>query len=299
MTLPSEPVASACSSTRSRISATVDSTKFAGVQLGSIPAMPVTKLRRTARPRGVWTTSGWNWIPYRLRAGASRPANGVDSVCAVAWNPSGMRVIESPWLIQTGWSRSMPHEQRVVPGDLDCRRAVLAARGRGDVAAQLQGHQLGAVADAQHREPAAPDRCVGLGGVGVVDGHRPAREDDGPDAAALELVHRRVVGQELGVDVELTHPARDQLRELAAEVQHGDRSGGGGRGRDRRAILRCALGGGRVERDLEIGLDLCIVGGQHPVARVRGLAVDGLAALPGLVRLGPGRGLLLLRRIGQ
>ena len=108
MTLPSEPVARACASTRSRIALTVDSMKFAGVQLGAIPAMPVTKLRRTSRPRGVWTTSGWNWIPYRFRAGASRPAYGVESVCAVAWKPSGSRVIESPWLIQTGCSRSMP-----------------------------------------------------------------------------------------------------------------------------------------------------------------------------------------------
>jgi hypothetical protein len=56
-----------------RIALTVDSTKFAGVQLGSIPAMPVTKLRRTSRPRGVHDL-GWNWIPYRFRAGASRPA---------------------------------------------------------------------------------------------------------------------------------------------------------------------------------------------------------------------------------
>ena len=60
-----------------------------------------------------------------------------------------------------------------------------------------------------------------------------------------------------------------------------------------------ALGGRRVERDLEIRLDLRVVGGEHAVPGVRRLAVDGLAALPGLVRLGPGRGLLLLRRLGQ
>ena len=73
----------ACASTRSRISATVDSMKLAGVQVGAAPAMPMTKLRRTSRPRGVWTTSGWNWIPYRLRSGSARPANGVESVWAV------------------------------------------------------------------------------------------------------------------------------------------------------------------------------------------------------------------------
>ena len=83
MTSPSEPVAAAWASTRSRISATVVSMKLAAVQVGATPAMPTTKLRRTSRPRGVWTTSGWNWMPYRLRAGSARPAKGVESVWAV------------------------------------------------------------------------------------------------------------------------------------------------------------------------------------------------------------------------
>ena len=108
MTLPSEPVARAWASTRSRMPATVVSMKLAAVHDGSTPAMPVTKLRRTSRPRGVCTTSGWNWMPYRLRSGACSPANGVLSVWAVERKPSGSRVIESPWLIHTGWSRSRP-----------------------------------------------------------------------------------------------------------------------------------------------------------------------------------------------
>ena len=69
MTRPSEPGPRAWASTRSRMSATVDSMKFAGVHVGATPAMPTTKLRRMSRPRGVWTTSGWNWMPYRLRDG--------------------------------------------------------------------------------------------------------------------------------------------------------------------------------------------------------------------------------------
>ncbi len=70
--------------------------KFAGVQVGLAPAMPTTKLRSTSRPAGVWTTSGWNWIPHRFRSGAARPAKGDESVWAVDVNPSGRRVIESP-----------------------------------------------------------------------------------------------------------------------------------------------------------------------------------------------------------
>ena len=111
MTSPSEPTSRAWASTRARISATVDSMKLAGVQVGRAPAMPITKLRRTSRPRGVWATSGWNWMPYRPRSGSTSPANGVESVWAVGWKPSGSRVIESPWLIQTGWSRSSPADR--------------------------------------------------------------------------------------------------------------------------------------------------------------------------------------------
>ena len=107
MTFPSVPVTRAWASTRSRISLTVESMKLLGVQVWGMPAMPTTKLRRTRRPAGVWTTSGWNWMPYRLRSGSARPAKAVESVCAVAWKPSGSRVMESPWLIQTGCSRSM------------------------------------------------------------------------------------------------------------------------------------------------------------------------------------------------
>ena len=54
-------------------------------------------------------------------------------------------------------------EQAVIAGDGHGRRAVLALRGREDVAAELEGHELGAVADAEDGEPAGPDRRVRLG----------------------------------------------------------------------------------------------------------------------------------------
>ena len=34
-----------------------------GRPVGRAPAIPTTKFRRTSLPRGVCTTSGWNWIP--------------------------------------------------------------------------------------------------------------------------------------------------------------------------------------------------------------------------------------------
>ena len=83
--------------------------KFAGVHVACAPAIPTTKLRRTSRPRGRVDDLGVELDPVQVPAPAStRPANGVEPVWAVEWKPSGRRVIESPWLIQTGCSRSMP-----------------------------------------------------------------------------------------------------------------------------------------------------------------------------------------------
>ena len=63
--------------------------KLPGVHDWLMPEMPTTKLRSTCRPAGVCTTSGWNWMAWRLRAGSTKPAYGVESVWAVAWNPCG------------------------------------------------------------------------------------------------------------------------------------------------------------------------------------------------------------------
>ena len=80
-------------------------------------------------------------------------------------------------------------------------------------------------------------------------------------------------GTQLRVDVELAHAARDQLRGLAAEVEDDDAVGRLG------LVVRRPVGRRRVERYLEICLDLGIVRRKHAMAGVGRLAVDGLAAL--------------------
>ncbi len=95
----------------------------------------------------------------------------------------------------------------------------------------------------------------------------------------LELLERRVVGQQLRVDVQLTDATRDELRELAAEVEHDDAVGRLRRAADGGPLVGIPGRGRGVERDLEVGLDLGVVGRQHAMAGVGLLAVDGLAAL--------------------
>ncbi len=106
--------------------------------------------------------------------------------------------------------------------------------------------------------------------------------------APLDLAPRRVVRQELGVDVQLANAAGDQLGELAAEVQDDD-----GVGLSR--LCLGALGWRRVQRLLEIGLHLGIVRSQDPVARVGGLAMDR----PATIAPGRRRSAMLFGGVGQ
>ena len=127
-------------------------------------------------------------------------------------------------------------EQRVVGGDADVGRTVLAVVERDDVATELVGHQLGAVADAEDRDLAGPDGRIGARGALVVDRVRAAGQDDRAGPAPLELGVRRVVREELGVDVELADAPGDELGELAAEVEDDD------------GLAVLGVGGGRVGR---------------------------------------------------
>jgi hypothetical protein len=83
-------------------------------------------------------------------------------------------------------------EERIVGGDADVRRPVLALRERDDVATELVGHELGAVADAEDRDPAGPDGRVRMRRTLVVDRVRTAREDDRPGPTPFELLERGV-----------------------------------------------------------------------------------------------------------
>ena len=171
-------------------------------------------------------------------------------------------------------------EQAVVVGDRDARPARTRAVGRQHVAAELPGHQVRAVADPENRDPTGPDGRIWPGRVVVVHGIRAAGEDDRARTAPFQLLVGRVVRKELGIDVELAHSAGDQLGELAAEVEH-DHGRSSGGSRTRGSIVGGSVWSGRLERGLEVGLDLGVVGGEHAVAGIGRLAVDRLAALPG------------------
>ena len=236
--------------------------------------MPSTKLRRMSRPAGVWTTSGWNWMPYIFRAGSARPAYGDDGELASGHESVGraddLVAVAHPHVLL----RLNAAEQPVLGGDRDGCRPVLALLGRNHVATQVVRHQLDAVADAQHRDVGGgPDRWVRVRRAVLVDAHRAAGQDDGARLAGEDLLPRRIERDQLRVDVQLADAAGNQLRRLTAEIDddHVVRS--------LRLFVLGADRWRRVERNLEICLDLGIVRGKDTVAGVGGLAMDCLAAL--------------------
>jgi len=68
--------------------------------------------------------------------------------------------------------------RRHAGGDLEGRPAILSLAGVGDLPAELLGHELGAVADAQDGDAQVEDARIEPGRTLDVDGCRPARQDD-------------------------------------------------------------------------------------------------------------------------
>src|SRR5690242_11590011 len=106
---------------------------------------------------------------------------------------------------------------------MDLGGAILAAAGVGlDVTAKLVGEELHAVADAEAGQLALKDGLIDVAGVLIVDAVGAAREDDALRAEPPQLPKRGVRGEELAVDVALTHTARDEAAVLRTVVEDGD-----------------------------------------------------------------------------
>ncbi len=98
------------------------------------------------------------------------------------------------------------------------RLAELGDAGPIDAPAEILGHELHAVADAEDRHAEVEQARIDPGRALRVDGGRPAREDERARVAAPYLLGGDPVRDELRVHTTLAHASRDQLRVLAAEV---------------------------------------------------------------------------------
>ena len=129
------------------------------------------EVAQESRPRGVCATSGWNWMPYSRRVGVAQAGERrCVGLGASAGSRPAARVIESPWLIQTGWSRPMPRNRPSSAVILTGGRAVLALVGRARPRRRARGPSAAPVADAEHRDAPGPD---GAGLASARRRHRP------------------------------------------------------------------------------------------------------------------------------
>jgi hypothetical protein len=100
------------------------------------------------------------------------------------------------------------------------RAAELADRGALHAPAELEDQGLHPVTDPEHGHAELEELHAEARRALGVHGRRAAGEDQPARQAAANLVERDVVRQQLREDAALAHPARDELRVLAAEVEH-------------------------------------------------------------------------------
>ena len=113
-------------------------------------------------------------------------------------------------------------EEQAVTLDVQVGAPVLAPAGVGHLAAELQGHELGAVADAEDGDAEVVDRGVEAGCPLDVDRLRAAREDQAGRRPLGDLGRGDRVGDDLAVDVGFPDPPGDELGVLRAEVDDED-----------------------------------------------------------------------------
>ena len=96
----------------------------------------------------------------------------------------------------------------------------LALGRRLHLSPQDVGHQLHAVADAEHRHPEGQHPLGAPGRLGLADARRPPGENQPGRPPGRQLVDRGVKREDLGIEIELAQSTGDQLGVLRSEVEH-------------------------------------------------------------------------------
>ncbi len=113
-------------------------------------------------------------------------------------------------------------EQGAAGRERDRGGSVLAGTRVRDLAAESAGHDLEAVADAEHGDAELEDPLIEAGRALLVDAGRAAAQDDAGRVLRADLLGRDRGRHDLRVDVGLADAAGDQLRVLGAEVDDED-----------------------------------------------------------------------------
>ncbi len=152
----------------------------------------------------------------------------------------------------------MAHPHRIAAADLpdavierrgllhlDLGAAEFAVMAALDLAAELLGHRLLAVADAEYRHAGLVDRLRRQRRAFFVYRSGAAGEDHGLGLVAFQGGFGAVEGNDLAVDARLAHAPGDQLRDLGAEIDDQNLVVRRGHCRASRASLRSCRGSAR------------------------------------------------------
>ena len=178
--------------------------------LTALHAAESRQARSSARPRSLMAPMARQRLGPRWSASASRHSASVA-------HPHGL-------------PRGQAAEERA--GALvELGLAELGDPGPGDLAAELEGHQLGAVTDPERRHPEREEPVIDPRSALGVHRRRPTGEDQRDRVPAPDLLRAERVRHQLGVDAGIADAPGDQLRVLPAQVEHehrpllGDRHG--------------------------------------------------------------------------
>ncbi len=151
-----------------------------------------------------------NWCAVARRHRAEAGRQGIDLVAMA--HPHLLARLLGP----------QPLEQKAIVGHADEGAAEFLTVAQRHPAAQLGAHRLHAIADRQHRNAGAEHDVGRARRRRLCDRGRPAREDDAARVEGADLFLARGVGVDLAIDPVLAHPPRDQLGDLAAEIEDQD-----------------------------------------------------------------------------
>src|SRR5690606_3475997 len=146
----------------------------------------------------------------RARADLSEPGGQARDAIAVA-HPHGEL-----------FARLVAREHARALADHDASGAVLPLAARLHLAAELLGHELLAVADAEHGDAELEEAGVALRRRRIVDAVGAAAQHDGAWGERPDLGERKRAGMDLAVDVAFADASRDELGVLRTAVEDQD-----------------------------------------------------------------------------
>ncbi len=105
---------------------------------------------------------------------------------------------------------------------LDLGMTILALRRRVNLSAERMGQGLHSITDPKDGQTCFEDEILNIGRALFIHRLGSTRKDESLGLDRKDLFHRRVPGEQLAIDLRLTHTPRNDLRILRTEIENGN-----------------------------------------------------------------------------